>query len=167
MKWRVALALAALLGACGQRGEEDANDAAMVPLERAAIEAGLVTDPDSADPSGLYERGPDRLCIVPATENFTVGVTTGFADGGGSCSARGSGVHDGSRLRVDLGGGCRFDANFEGDRIGFPARLPDACRSACQDRASLSAASFDQISDSAAEAAAMTDRTGRTLCSAG
>jgi hypothetical protein len=63
--------------------------------------------------------------------------------------------------------GCNFDAQFEGDRIVVPGRLPDSCQKACSPRASLAGLSVERMSDSPSEAGALRDGRGRMLCAAG
>ncbi|MGC6400941.1 hypothetical protein ACNI3Q_10215 [Sphingomonas sp. FW199] len=136
------------------------------PLEQAAIERGLVPDPASASPIGLYARDSDRLCLaaLPGGEQagkqadparFRIGALVDYGEGL-RCAGRGEASLSGDRLTVQLGeGACRFDAAFDGDRIAFPAELPDACLALCQDeRASFSAMQAERLSDRAAEAEA-------------
>lgn len=159
-----ALPLALLLASCGGGG--DAPTPTPTPtanaLERAAIAAGMVPDP-SADPTGLYAREEDRLCVVPAATGWRVGVVTRLVDEPG-CTAAGRLTRRGDRLRIELGEDCRFDARFEGDRIVFPPELPGACAKGCAGRATLAALNVPMLSDSPAEAAALRDPQGRTPC---
>ena len=161
---RPALAVALLLGGCGGEG------AAPVPtptatanaLERAAIAAGMVPDP-AADPTGLYVREQDRICVVPAAVGWRVGVVTRLVDEPG-CTASGKLTRRGERLAIDLGEGCRFEARFEGDRIVFPADLPGSCARDCAGRATLAALDVPMLSDSPAEASALRGPRGRAPC---
>ena len=161
---RAALALLCLPGGCGGEGAAPAPTptATTNPLERAAVAAGMVPDP-SADPTGLYAREEDRLCVVPAAAGWRVGVVTRLVDEPG-CTASGRLTRRGDRLRIELGDNCGFDARFEGDRIVFPADLPDGCAKGCAGRATLSALDVPMLSDSPAEASALRDGRGRTLC---
>ncbi len=131
-------------------------------LERAAISAGMVPDP-STDPTGLYAREGDRLCVVPAASGWRVGIVTRMVDEPG-CTASGTLNRRGDRLAIALGGECRFEAQFEGDRIVFPAELLAACAKGCAGRATLSALDVPMLSDSRAEATALRDARGRLLC---
>ncbi|MGI4730832.1 MAG: hypothetical protein ACRYFW_03660, partial [Janthinobacterium lividum] len=132
----------------------------------AAIADGVIADPARADPVGLYARENDRMCVVPGESGaYRVGVLVSFDDAPG-CTARGSATRVGDRLDVALGeaGSCRFTARFEGDRIVFPAQLPDGCDRRCTGRASLAALAVDRLSDGVAEAGAQRDGAGRPLC---
>ena len=75
----------------------------------------------------------------------------------------------GEDLHVELTDtpGCNFDARFEGDRIVFPGRLPDACQKACSSRGSLTGLNAERMSDSPSEASALRDGRGRMLCASG
>lgn len=160
--------LAALLGAC--HGSQPAPQATSTPtsLEAAAIEAGIVADPANTDPTGLYTRDRDRICVVPSATAFRIGISVDYGDTY-HCSAQGEATRAGEALHVELANipGCDFDARFEGDRIIFPGRLPDACQKACSPRASLTGLNAERRSDSPSEAGALRDGRGRMLCASG
>jgi hypothetical protein len=157
---------AALLTACSSK---PANDTAAntSSLDAAAIAAGVIADPANTDPTGLYARDRDKICVVPSATAFHVGI---YVDYGETfyCSGQGDATRAGEVLHVTLTSapGCSFDAQFEGDRIAIPGRLPDACQKACSERASLAGLSVERLSDSPSEAAAMRDGKGKMLCSA-
>lgn len=163
---RIALALVLLLTGCG-RPSEPVRRAGTggADLEAAAVRAGIIADPDRIDITGLYARDTDRLCIVPVRSGFAVGVYVDYGPNE-TCSGRGSVARAGETLHVTLGEGdsCAFDARYEGDRIVFPARLPDACERLCRDRASLAALDVRRLSDSIAEATTLRDSQRRRLC---
>lgn len=155
-----AAALGLLLTACHPAAPR-AADTPGDRLEAAARRAGLIADA-SASPVGLYARENDRLCVTPTATGLRVGALVRFDDGQG-CVARGSATRDGDRLRVSFGA-CRFDARFDGDRVVFPAALPPSCNASCTGRATLTALAVDRLSQSVAEAAALTDPHGAPLC---
>ncbi|MGN6279396.1 MAG: hypothetical protein ACTHM8_11830 [Sphingomonas sp.] len=134
-------------------------------LEAAAIEAGIIDDPANTDPTGLYQRDRDRICVVPSARAFHIGLYVDYGDTY-YCSGQGEATRAGETLHVDLASapGCSFDAEFEGDRIVVPGRLPDACQKACSPRASLAGLSAERMSDSPSEAGALRDGKGRLLC---
>jgi hypothetical protein len=132
-------------------------------LESAAIERGLVPDPDSRDITGLYARDTDRVCIVPIPSGYRMGTYVDYGDGI-SCSGSGTVSRSGEALRVTLGEGCSFEAGFDGERIRFPGSLPEGCAKLCSGRASLAGLEVERMSESAAEASAMRDSAGRRLC---
>ena len=137
-------------------------------LEAAAIEAGIIADPANTDPTGLYSRDRDRICVVPSATAFRVGIYVDYGDAY-YCSGQGEATRAGETLHVELANApeCNFDAGFDGDRIVVPGRLPDACRKACSPRASLAGLSVERMSDSPSEASALRDGKGRTLCAPG
>lgn len=152
------LALASCPRAAMQSPDPDAPD-----LETAAIERGLVIDPRDREIAGLYARETDRLCLVRRGGSYRVGVSTDLGDDI-ACSAAGTVERSGDRLQVTLGQGCGFAARLDGERITFPARLPDACARACTRRATLAALSVTRLSESQAEASTMRDAGGHQPC---
>jgi hypothetical protein len=155
----VLLALAACSG-----GPDRGNDQQPQDLESAAIERGLVRDPDDSDLTGLYARDTDRICITRTGSRYRIG---GYVDYGDrlTCSGSGTVERSGETLHIALGKqGCSFDAHYDGDRIKFPGALPDACKALCTGRASFTGLEATRLSESSAEAAAMRDASGRRLC---
>ncbi|WP_448501470.1 hypothetical protein [Sphingomonas sp.] len=151
-----------LLAGCGD-GPAERNDTARARLETAAITRGLVRDPDTDHPAGLYARDTDRLCVVQEGSTTRIGVHVDYGDGI-ACSAHGTLAREAGGWRADLGDDCRFAVTVEPDRIAFPAILPNACRRRCTSRASLASLGVERLSASAAEARAMRDGRGRFLC---
>ncbi|MDQ2877673.1 MAG: hypothetical protein M3R41_01175 [Pseudomonadota bacterium] len=154
----------ALLAGC-HRHDDPAPARQATGLEAAAIQAGVIADPGDADISGLFAREGDKVCVMPSAKAFRIGASVDL-DERQHCSASGTVTHDGEALHVVLDGadGCRFDARYEGDRIVFPGRVPDACQKLCTGRASFAALAVDRLSTSASEAATLQDRDGRLLC---
>ncbi len=162
---RAALALIALatLASC-PRGDVAGPQARAPDLETAAVLRGLVTDPSRRDVVGLYARDTDRVCVVRRGGGYAIGAYVDYGEGIG-CSGAGVLTRSGDRLAVTLGDGCTFDARFDGDRIQFPAVLPDRCAKLCGRRASFAALTAERLSETAAEAATMRDGRGRLPCS--
>jgi hypothetical protein len=158
-----ALALALLLAACSG-GQGSGNAQAPQDLESAAIERGLVRNPDDSDLTGLYARDTDRVCVVRAGSTYRIGAYVDYGDRI-TCSGSGTVERNGATLRIVLGKqGCSFDAQYDGDRIRFPGTLPDACKQLCARRAAFTGLEVTRLSESTAEAAAMRDAGGRRLC---
>ena len=135
-----------------------------------AAHAGLVRDAIKAtrfesEAGGLVEifvideGTPRRLLVV----GIGKGEAADYEKAGGALVARllTSGT---ATLAVDLGGGCRFPARFDGSGIAFPGALPDACAGLCTGRATLAGLSVDALSNSLSEAVTLTDARGRALC---
>lgn len=163
------LGLVLLVAACHRDVATPAAPAtAASALEAAAIQAGVIPDPDGTDPSGLYARETDRVCIVPTATAYRVGVVVDYGDDQ-RCGGSGTATRVGETLHIELGdaGGCSFDARFEGDRIVFPGRVPDACRQICERRASVAALDVARLSESVSEASTLRDTNGRLLCASG
>ncbi|WP_174280687.1 hypothetical protein, partial [Sphingomonas bacterium] len=127
-----------------------------------AVARGLVADPARAVLAGLWANDTDRLCIVPTGDALRLGASVDYGEGQG-CAASGTVERHGDRLRVRFGD-CRFDAGFDGERISFPAELPDACARTCTGRASLTALTVERLSESVSEAATLRASDGRNLC---
>jgi len=159
---------AVLLGACHRDAPQSQGAGTPNSLEAAAIAAGVIDDPGTIDPTGLYARDRDRLCLVPSAQAFRIGITVDYGDGYW-CSGWGEATRAGETLHVELTSapGCAFDASVGGERIAVPGRLPKACEKACSSRASLAGLSVERLSDSPSEAAALRDGRGRMLCAGG
>jgi len=161
-----ALAIGLLVAGCG-RGDSDAEDAsgtagAGMALEQAAVDAGIVTDPAKLHPVGAYASETDRVCIVPQEGGYRVGASVDYGDRQ-SCVARGTASGQ-TKLRFEFGDACTFEAQFDGERVSFPATLPSACDSRCTGRATLTALTASRLSDAEAEARAMRGPDGQPLC---
>lgn len=158
-------ALLLFLAGCSTGGP-DTKPQQPQDLESAAIARGLVRDPKDREIAGLYARDTDRLCVVPGDSGYRIGAFVDYGDGT-SCSGAGSLSRSGTVVHVELSPMCRFDARIDGDRLLFPAEVPDGCAKMCTGRASFSALSVSRISDAASEARAMRDPKGRRLCADG
>lgn len=156
-----AMALALLLAACNQ-AEPPPADTPGARLEQAAIARGLVPDPKRGTLNGSWASDTDRLCIVPAGQITRIGASIDYGEGQG-CAASGDVERDGATLRVRFGD-CRIEARYDGERIAFPPTLPAACERLCSGRASLTALTVEQVSQSTSEAAMLRGPNGKLLC---
>ena len=158
-------ALLFLLAGC-DRGPSAATRSAAAgeALEHAAIGAGIVADPATLNPVGAYASDTDRLCVTPDGDGDTyrLGASVDYGEEQG-CVARGT-VSGRERLRIDFGEGCRFDGQFDGDRVTFAATTPAACERRCTGRATLAAVTALRLSGSLTEARAMRGVDGEPLC---
>jgi hypothetical protein len=163
----VGLVALVLLAACsrGAAPTENKSAKAATGLEAAAIQAGVIPDPNDTDITGLYARDTDRVCIVPAANAYRIGVYVAY-DERENCGGSGTATRSGENVHVEMDGaeGCGFDARFEGDRLVFPARVPDGCQKICVHRASMAALDVDRLSESVSEASTLRDGKGRLLC---
>ena len=129
-----------------QQAADTASGGAGARLEQAAIATGVIRDPASADLTGVYAHDTEQVCVVPAAQDFRIGVALDYGQGQ-ACSASGSLKRSGGVLKVDLGDGCAFDARFDGQGIKFPGALPDACSRKCSGRASMAGLAVDALSN--------------------
>ena len=163
-----AIFAALLLAACSGSGPQPAASPTPPDLEAAAVERGLVRDPRTSDVTGLYARDTDRLCIVRDGTAYRIGAFVDYGDRV-SCTGRGTAARSGSTLAIEFtgrdGATCSFAARFDGDRITFPATVPDSCARLCGPRASFAALEVERLSESAAEARALRSAEGVRLCS--
>lgn len=163
MKRRV---LALLLGLAGCGGPTTGPTSAVSPdLEMAAIERGLVRDPQNRAILGAFARGPDRLCILPSAKANRVGIVIDY-DAANGCRATGSvrRTADGLELVLGSADACRFTARYDGDHLALPGAVPAPCARLCTGRAGLAGAQFTRLGESVAEARAMRDAKGQPLC---
>lgn len=153
------LLLALALGGCGQEQKAPVVDSAGARLEAAAETAGIVPN-RNAPLQGSWARDTDRVCVVGTDKIARIGVSVDYGEAQG-CTASGTVERSGDALKLAFGG-CKFDAMFDGDRIVFPAEMPEACESLCTGRASLAAVTVDRISESRSEASTLRSTGGRS-----
>ena len=134
-------------------------------LEAAALDRGLIADPAKVGLAGSWGSETDRLCVVPAGGALRLGASVDYGPDQ-ACAAAGTVVRTGDTLDVRFEA-CRFEARFEGDRIVFPAVLPQACERFCTGRASLASLTVERLSQSVSEAAVMRTASGTLLCGPG
>ncbi|TCQ08204.1 MULTISPECIES: hypothetical protein [Sphingomonas] len=154
-----ALLLALVLSGCGQEPSRTVADSAGARLEAAAETAGIVSDPN-APLQGYWARDTDRVCVIGTEKTARIGVSVDYGEDQG-CAASGTVERSDDALKVAFGA-CKFDARFDGDRIVFPAEMPEACESLCTGRASLAALAVDRISESRSEASTLRSTGGRS-----
>jgi hypothetical protein len=155
------LLLAVMLSACGREPATAVVDTAGARLEAAAKTVGIVPDP-KAPLQGSWARDTDRVCVVGTEKTARVGVSVDYGEDQ-ACAGSGTVERSGDALKLALGE-CKFDARFDGDRIVFPAEVPEACESLCTGRASLAALTVDRLSESRSEAATLRSTKGKLLC---
>lgn len=172
---RAALLACLLLAGCSVSqagGDEDA----MTPLDAAAIDAGVIADPEQIDLAGNFAdpgaTGSDAFCARGNREQgYKVGVLVTFG-GSSQCEATGSAGLSGETAEVTLSrngkgdaiAGCRFSARFDGNALALPGSVPAACAAVCSDRASLAGASFALVEPGNAAAGGASGRSVKRLC---
>lgn len=158
---RRALLIALVLSGCGRAPSQAVADSAGARLEAAAETAGIVPDPNGPL-QGSWARDTDRVCVIGTGKTARIGVSVDYGEDQG-CAASGTVERSADALKVAFGA-CKFDARFDGDRIVFPAEMPEACELLCTGRASLAAVTVDRISESRSEASTLRSSAGKLLC---
>ena len=147
-----------LLSACQRPASQEARGIdADNPLEMAARERGVVR-PETATPTGVFERshdlGRDAMCAVPdGVGRWRFALTASYGRGL-SCMASGTIVRDGDGWRMRFAGaeGCETLVHEEEDELRLPGSLPSQCDNLCPARASLSGLFLPRASWSEADA---------------
>lgn len=170
---RLSIAILVLLQGCQPPPAPETRQetpAATSALERAALEAGIVSDASRVSPVGLYQRrheaGRDSLCLIPASDRkYRFGLEAIF---GTEQQCRGSGTarRVGDKLILHFSGraNCLVVAHYEGDRIALPGVLDMKCASLCSSRGSLEGVAFPRLSSEERAARAALDRGQDRLC---
>jgi hypothetical protein len=175
MKRAIALCCLMLAGCSETQAGADAD--AVTALDAAAIEAGVIADPDAIDLAGSFAdvggTGSDAFCARgDRDDGYDVGVLVTFG-ATSQCEAQGTAALRGEQARISLTrngkgkpvGDCSFTARFDGNGLALPGSLPAACQAVCSDRASLAGASFALVEPGDAAAGAARGRAIKALCS--
>ncbi|MDQ2893706.1 MAG: hypothetical protein M3R64_11555 [Pseudomonadota bacterium] len=152
------------LAACSRAPDSIANANAGAALESAATRAGLIVDPARVNLVGAWALDSDRVCVVPAgSSSYRIGALVEFGPAQG-CAASGTAERNADRVDIRFGD-CRFQARLVGERLEFPATIPDICDRLCTGRASLAALTVEHLSASRSEAATLRGPDRTPLCS--
>jgi len=175
------LALAGLIASCGDPAPSSPGPAdgaavngmtpAAAALERAAMDAGVVTDISKISPVGLYrhrhEAGRDSLCILPGEEGrLRFGLEAVFGENI-ECHGQGTARRSGDKLILNFArSACLIVARYEGDRISLPGALDVECSRLCSERGTLEGVFFPRVSANASVAGDARSAKGQPLCPA-
>lgn len=172
---RGALLACLLLAGCSV-SQAGGDDAARTPLDAAAIDAGVIADPQAIDLAGAFAdpgaTGADAFCARgDRDKGYNVGVLVTFG-ASSQCEGTGSARLSGETAELSLSrngdgdaiAGCRFSARFDGNALALPGSVPAACAALCSDRASLAGASFALVEPGNAAAGGANGRSVKRLC---
>lgn len=172
---RCALLACLLLTGCSV-SQAGGDDDALTPLDVAAIDAGVIADPQAIDLAGNFAdpgaTGSDVFCARgDRSRGYTVGVLVTFG-GSSECEATGSAKLSGETADVSLSrngkgepiGGCRFSARFDGNALALPGGIPEGCAQVCSARASLAGTSFALVEPGNAAASRVSGHSVKRLC---
>ena len=165
-------ALFCLLLGCGDSlsSLSDGSDDTGAVLDKRAIQAGILPDPEKNDLAGRYETrgdlGVDKFCAVKRSGgSFDIGfLSVSGADS--KCEGTGTATVKGERVDVVLNGqgDCSFTAQHDGFALKFPAVIDTGCSSYCSEQASFSATHYFMIEPGNAAARETLGRDIERLC---
>lgn len=174
MKRALALSCLVLAGCSETQAGDDAD--AVTALDAAAIDAGVIADPEAIDLSGSFAdtggTGSDAFCARGDRKvGYSVGVLVTFG-GSSQCEAQGRAALSGERAQINLTRsgtgepvqGCSFVARFDGNGLAMPGSMPAGCEAVCSDRASLAGASFALVEPGDDAARLARGREIKALC---
>ncbi len=164
------------LSACKNEVEDNSQETqSSADLDQAAINAGILTDPDDVKLEGRFETrndiGTDKFCAIKTgDEDYNIGILAVFgADS--FCEGRGIANLDGEDLNIILNQSskkisedCEFTASFDGVSLQIPGVLPEVCAKFCNNRASLSGTQYFQIENGNEAAKKSNGRELKPLC---
>lgn len=152
------------------------DSAAVTPLDAAAIEAGVISDPMVIDLAGSFAdtggAGSDAFCARGnRDQGYSVGILVSFG-GSSQCEGQGRAALSGERVRISLTRNaagdavkdCSFTARFDGSALALAGKLPASCQALCSSRASLAGASFALVETGDRAAGAARGRAINRLC---
>ena len=113
-------------------------------LDKQAIDAGILPDPNNLEFAGRFETrsdgGTDKFCAVgDGTNKFNIGVLA-VPGAQSKCEGQGTAKLNGGTVRISLQGkgACEFDAQYDGVELRFPRLIDGGCAAYCTAGASLS-----------------------------
>lgn len=176
MKRLILASFILLISACDSSSEDNSHETqSSEDLDQAAINAGILTDPDNIKLEGRFETrndiGTDKFCAIKTNdEDYNIGILAIFgADS--FCEGRGIASLDGENLRITLNKNinntdenCEFTASFDGVSLQIPGALPETCAKLCNNRASLSGTQYFQIENGNETAKKSNGRELKPLC---
>jgi hypothetical protein len=137
------LLLTIALAACTENAPAVGGNDVGSALDKQAIEAGMMPDPDDIELAGRYETrselGTDKFCAVESGADFDIGFMSNSGPDS-KCEGRGTAIVDGENVRVTLSGKaeCSFEARYDGIELRFPGALEAGCAAYCTSRANFS-----------------------------
>lgn len=172
------LTSAILLAGCGvSEPASERETETSANLDQAAIEAGILPDPDNIKLEGRFETrndiGTDKFCAIKTDDNnFSIGILAVFgADS--HCEGRGMARLDGEEVIITLNqsrdtiaGLCEVTAKFDGISLQLPGELPAECAKFCNNRASLSGTQYFLTEEGNDSAQKSSGKNFKPLCKA-
>lgn len=142
-------ALSLMLLSCrAQRSDEPRLDRDSA-LDVAASEAGLIDDPATTSPVGLYQNagvaGSDAICVAGDAANLRFGLVMHFGPTL-ICEGTGTATHDGGMLTLRFADSdCVVAARYDGRSLHIPGNVSAGCARICGARASISGGSMARV----------------------
>ena len=172
MRAWLALLVLTVLSACDSKAPAVIDDTAGAgsALDRQAINAGILPDPDNLEFSGRFETrgdlGTDKFCAVSdGTEQFKIGVLA-VSGAESKCEGQGTAKIDGDKVRISLQGKgtCEIDAQYDGVELRFAGSIASGCAAYCSERASLSGTHYFMVQNGDEPARRTLGRDIEKLC---
>lgn len=139
-------------------------------LEKAALNAGVVTDPAKVSVPGLYQRrheaGVDTLCVAPGNDrrhDFGMEAIFGTEQ---YCRGEGTARRVGDKLILYFSGRsqCIVVARYDGDQVALPGVVDVKCADLCSGRGSLEGVTFPRLPFGSEARKQVMDREGGPIC---
>ncbi len=165
-----------ILIACGVSNEHNSQETqSSADLDQAAINAGILTDPNDIRLEGRFETrnsiGTDKFCAIKTSaKDYNIGILAIFGSDS-FCEGRGVASLDGENLSVilnesskNISENCEFTASFDGVSLQLPGELPEPCAKFCNNRASLIGTHYFHIENGNESAKKSNGRGLKPLC---
>lgn len=164
-----------LTGCSDSKPANERKTESSADLDQAAIDAGILPDPNNIKLEGRFETrndiGTDKFCAIKTGDNsFNIGILAVFGEDS-HCEGRGSARLDGEKVLIMLNEGrekiderCEVIAKFDGISMQFPGELPAECAKFCNNRASLSGTQYFLTEEGNESAQKSNGRAFKPLC---
>ncbi len=176
-KYFLMVGLSVLCLSCGQNEEEldtQKETSSSADLDSAAINAGILPDPENILLAGRFETrsdiGTDKFCAIKTSDNeYRIGILAVFGPES-KCEGRGEAKLDGEKVIITLKNekidddSCLFEADYDGISMQLPGNISASCSAFCTNRASLSGTKYFNVEQGNDAAKKSNGRKYKPLC---
>lgn len=172
MKILVALVASSTLFGCNGKSPVVSSETteAGVALDKQAIDAGILPNPEDLEFAGRFETrgdfGANKFCAVSnGSDAFRIGVLT-ISGAESKCEGKGTAKMEGDRVRMSLQGqgACEFDAQYDGVELRLPEPIASGCATYCTANASLAGTRYFMLQNGDEPARRTLGRDIEKLC---